>query len=283
MESMDPFEGFRQGWRALLLITTCFAGVTASASSAEGGLCGRSHSQILSQFEDPSHRIAFKNHGGLFNGGVCWWHSRLQRSSIYLAQYSPEQPKPTLQEARDLIDHLIRMDSVVSIPGYRNFREFSLDFRPLIQESLNEWQIRDGFLYQQWTRGLYGRSRLSAKGLKARMKKIFSRFKRSKPGLWVMAQHPGITSHALLVIGMTPTANGFRLRAIDSNLPQGIREIEYQSGHHSLQLAGDPFIPYAGFESDERKITRVLNRHCSGERTPPLESDVTVDAVQVFE
>jgi hypothetical protein len=269
----------RHGWRLLPIAIACFINTPGLASP----LCGRTNSDLTSAFEAPGNRIAFKNNGGLFNGGVCWWHSRLQRSSVYLAQFDPQQARPTMREAQRILDHLIHLDSVVTIPGYRNFHEFSADFQPLIQEKLNQWQVRDGFLSQQWIRGLYGRPRLSPRGLRERMKRIFSRFKRAKPGLWVMAQYPGITSHALLLIGMKPTEKGFLLRAIDSNLPSGIREIEYSPGDRSLELGGSEFIPYAGFETDQRKIQNVLARHCAAEQTARTASDVAVDAVEVFE
>lgn len=249
----------RHGWRPLLILS----GFIFTSTSLASSLCGRSKAELLSAFEATENRIAFRNNGGLFNGGVCWWHSRLQRSTVYLAEFAPTRPKPTAGEAEKIIDKLVHLDSTVVIPGYGNFRDFSADFRPLIQEKLDQWQLRDGFLAQQWVRGLYGRPRLGARGLRERMKNIFARFKRSKPGLWVMAQHPGITSHALLLIGMSPTEKGFRLRAIDSNLPLGIREIDYTPGDQSLEVDGNPFVPYAGFESDERKIERALKRHCS--------------------
>lgn len=238
-----------------------------STQSLAQTLCERTRADLLIQFEDPANRMGFRNDGGLLDGGVCWWHSRLQRSSLYLARFEPTLPRPTQKAARKIIEHLIHFDSVVTIPGYSNFSEFSKDYQEPIQNELNEWQIRDGFIHHQWVRGLYGRPSLPPAVLRERMDRIFVKFKKSKPGLWVMAQFPGITSHALLFIGMTRTSTGFTIRAIDSNRPSMTREITYQYGDRSLKLGNEGFTPFVGFQSDQEEIDETLNRYCSARRT----------------
>jgi len=257
---MLHLPGFRAVLGALVL--------TSSLAAQASPLCDRNRSSLFLEFLDPVNRIAFKNHGGLMNGGVCWWHSRLQRSAIYLAGFAPEKPAPSGADARALIRHLIRFDSVVEIPGYANFHDFSRDFEQVIQKELEAWQLRDGFLHQQWVRGLYGRPSMPAAVLKRRMERIYSRFLSSKPGLWIMAQLPGITSHALLLIGMEKTEQGYRMKAIDSNRPGTTRDLVYAEGDQSIALGKDHFTPFAGFQTDQEEIDETLESYCSGSGAP---------------
>jgi hypothetical protein len=234
--------------------------VSSSVQAAD--FCARSNVEFTQLLEAPESRIAFRNDGGLIDGGVCWWHSRLQRSSVYLAQYAPEKSKPTQNEARLLVQDLIHFRRVVEIPGYANFSSFSQDYENVIQKELEQWQLRDGFIYQQWARGVYGRAQMPAKTLKKRMNKVYEKFSRSKPGMWAMIQMKGITSHALLFIGMTKNAQGYHIRAIDSNRPELTREFDYRYGDRSLYLNGNAFVPYVGFQLDQVRINSALARHC---------------------
>src|SRR6476620_3641879 len=84
-------------------------------------VCTRSQDDIKRLISDVSSRVAFKNQGGFFNGGVCWWHSRLQRSSAYLVKFAPSEVRPSGPEL-DFILHSLRvMNKVVTIPGYSDF------------------------------------------------------------------------------------------------------------------------------------------------------------------
>ena len=252
----------RHGWRLLFALSFTLV----SRPSLSGELCSQTRAELLAKFELRENRLGFRNDGGLFDGGVCWWHSRLQRSSIYLARFEPALPRPTEKESKEIVEHLVRFDSVVTIPGYSNFNDFSRDHEGLIQHELNEWQIRDGFIKQQWIRGLYGRPSLPPSVLRERMARIFVKFKASKPGLWVMAQFPGITSHALLFLGMTRTAEGFHLRVIDSNRPEITRELTYHYGDRSIQLGNEGFTPFVGFQSDQETIDTTLAGYCNSRR-----------------
>ena len=228
--------------------------------------------------------MGFKNQGGIGNGGTCWWHSRLQRSAVYLAEFNPALPKPGEVKAREILRHLIRMDEAVVIPGYAGFRDLSADFQALIQRDLNAWQLEDGIVNQQWIRGLYGRSELPSEKMRARMNTIHSKMLRRDPGLWLMAQMPGIVSHALLLIGMESTSEGYELRVIDSNRPSETRTLRYRNGDRSLVLDGTPFVPYAGFQNDAFKIEDSLQQTCNpGRSDEENESTVPADIVQIFE
>jgi hypothetical protein len=240
--------------------------VTDPANGAD--FCERSDADLFERFSDPSMRMGFQNQGGLLNGGTCWWHSRLQRAAIYLARFRPELPKPDRVQAERIVRALVHFRSVVEIPGFSGFAEFSREHERLVQRELDLWQIRDGFVNQQWIRGLSGRPELPARRLERRMEKIHRAFKASKPGLWLMAQMKGITSHALLLLGMESTGTGYRLRFIDSNFPDETRELEYRRGERALDLGYATFVPYAGYRNDFRRIAAAIDSHCGRGLSP---------------
>ncbi len=234
--------------------------VLISNSAIADNVCDQSSSATQYKFFDLKNRISFRNEGGLFDGGVCWWHSRFQRAAIYLARYAPEKQKPSPAQAQKIVHDLTSMNHVVEIPGFENLFDFSLAFEPQIQKELDDWQLRDGFIFQQWARGLYGRSSLPPNEMKKRMSIIYSKFKKSLPGMWVMAQLPGITSHALLIIDMKPNADGFDLSFIDSNAPNTTLATSYHSGDRTVTAHG--MVPYVGFNEDFVKIEKALKSSC---------------------
>jgi len=246
--------------KLVILSTLLFSCLPLTGQAKE--ICNRSRKELFQQFKTDENRIAFENDGGLFNGGVCWWHSRLQRSSVYLARFSPEKQKPTQAEAEAIVNQLAHLSGVVEIPGYQNFYEFSLDHPKIIQHELNQWQKRDGFLNQQWIRGLSGKNHLSADQLKSQMNNIFGQFQKSEPGLWLMVQMKGITSHALLLLNMVKTEQGYLLTTIDSNFPDTTVSFDYHFGDTFLRYGGSTFVPYAGFQKDMLKINQALEQYC---------------------
>ncbi len=239
-----------------------FTVLMAAPSVQAGDFCARSEEDLRAVFDDPSQRMGFENQGGLMNGGTCWWHSRLQRAAIYLVRFRPELPRPDRAAVERILKDLVHQRQVVEIPGYSGFAEFTRDHQAQVQRELDLWQIRDGFVNQQWIRGLSGRPVMPARKLAKRMERIHRAFRASKPGLWVMAQMKGITSHALLLLGMESTSAGYRLQFIDSNFPDETRGLEYRRGDRSLDLGYAEFIPYAGFRNDFRRIAAALDAHC---------------------
>jgi hypothetical protein len=51
--------------------------------------------------------FSFSNTGGILNGGVCWWHSRMQRAALYLTVYLPDMPPPSKPEVRRILCDLM--------------------------------------------------------------------------------------------------------------------------------------------------------------------------------
>ncbi len=226
--------------------------------------CSRTQADILSVLESPMARIAFKNEGGLFNGGVCWWHSRLQRSSVYLSRFAPEKPKPSAEAAKNILLALRKMSQTVTIPGYSDFISFTKDHQGIAQQILNDWQTYDGVFNSEWRRGISGRSTLPAADLEKQMRAVFEFTKTSPVPVWIMAQMKGITSHAFLVVDMVQTGAGYDMKVIDSNVPGKTRRIQYRVGQTTVTVIGSDyaFIPYVGFQNDFRLITSAIKGAC---------------------
>lgn len=247
---------------AISIVFSVSSSFTYAADSMKK-ICSRTRSELLEQFHSSENRLAIVNGGGLFQGGVCWWHSRFQRSSLYLARFSPEKQKPSIPEAKEIIRKLVHFEGVVEVPGYENFFSFSQDFSNLIQAALNDWQIRDGFIQQQWIRGISGRNHLPASAMTQRMDQLYETFLRSEPGLWIMVQLKGITSHALLLLDFVKTEHGYDLETLDSNFPDTTIYFHFQKGDTSLHYGGASFVPYAGFQRDQVKINQALAQFCT--------------------
>lgn len=255
---------------ALLFATPLFAQTRA--------FCERNRGDILSLMQESKARIAFRNNGGIGNGGVCWWHSRLQRSSFFLAKFSPSAPRPDARALRRILVHLRSMDTVVTIPGYENFSDFTRAHQKEVQKLLNEWQIIDGLYNFEWLRGISGRSTLPAQEMKARMDAVFESYQHSPAAMWIMAQMEGITSHSFLVFHMEKVNGGYDLDLIDSNHPMELVTVRYQEGDQNLQTnrGSTPFVPYVGFQEDFKKISKSLTSHCRSKSLELLQDFVDV-------
>ena len=213
-------------------------------------------------------RIAFDNQGGIAGGGVCWWHSRLQRAFLYLAKFNPTAPRPTLEKARDLLNDLIWERGYVEIPGFPDTKSFTAAFENLIQEQLNIWQVTDGFISQGWILGITGSSSLPPTDMKTRMDQIYAQYTiahAKNDMLWLLLQLKGVASHASLLESMTPDASGgYRLEMIDSNYPLGIVSYFYKNGDRSLTPFGingynDTWVPYVSYARDLTRIHAAIS------------------------
>lgn len=200
-----------------------------------------------------SSRLAFGNHGGLKNGGVCWWHSRLQRAAFYLTSFNPNLPKPDKKELKNILRKLRYMTAMVEIPGFKNFHEFSKFYINEIQTVLEKWQISDGFLYFQWIRGISGTSNVNSRSYLNRMNKMYHEIKNSDYINWTMLQLPGIEAHAYLILSMDKISeNKYRFKVVDSNEPLDTTVI----------TTDDKPALYLGFHSDIKKIKSIHQKYC---------------------
>jgi hypothetical protein len=205
---------------------------------------------------ETTNLFSFKNTGGLMSGGVCWWHSRFQRNILYLTIFRPSLPKVGTEETKKLI-HQIRLgSSVVSIPGFANFSDFSKENKNLIQSELNAWQIYDGFVLGSWIDGLKGKTKLPADELSKLMDKVYQYVGVDKKIAWEKLQLKGITSHAWLIVDIKKLDDGYDMGIIDSNNPRMSTLYSYRTGDISFFIKGyGDFIPYLEFKREEEKIT----------------------------
>lgn len=226
--------------------------------------CERRNADIGLELSKTENRVAFRNRGGLINGGVCWWHSRLQRSSLYLARFNPKRAKPNGAQLRGILSALKNMNQVVEIGGYKNFYDFTIGEEPSVQALLEAWQKQDGILYFQWIRGLSGRYELPPRDLEERMHDLADLVSTSPNPVWVMAQMKGITSHSFLIQNIEKVRDGYNLELVDSNAPLKFRYAHYRMGDSSLKLLDgrEPFVLYSGFQSDFTKIRRTIAKYC---------------------
>lgn len=209
------------------------------------------------------NRIAFENAGGFFGQGVCWWHSRLQRSFLYLAQFRPDLTPPDFKQVKKIVRKLIQQKGPVEIPGYRNTYEFTEAYQKLIQKKLNGWFWKDSILGAAYVEGLSGRWKMPAERLERHMDQLYKQFLAAQEEddlLWLKLQQPGVKAHAALLLDMVPSPEGgFDFWVVDSNFPLANSKMIYRPGMETLpgNFIADG-IPYVGKQRDMKKIKNAL-------------------------
>ena len=219
---------------------------------------------IMENFSNESlNLMSFKNRGGLLNKGVCWWHSRFQRNIFYLSIFRPDLNRPASSEVMSLIKEIRAGQSIVTIPGFANFLDFSEAYQNEIQKELNAWQIYDGVILGSWIDGLKGSTKVEANVLENMMKTLYKYVEIDKKIAYQKLQIKGITSHAWLIVGILPGPNGFEIGLLDSNKPNMTRNYSYKYGDTSFneKSYGD-FVPYLEFTREESRIDSVAKMFC---------------------
>lgn len=212
---------------------------------------------------EPNNLISFKNQGGLFDGGVCWWHSRFQRNIFYLAIFKPELPRPSTKELKSLIKEIRAGESVFTIPGFANISEFTDVHKKEILAELEAWQIYDGVVLGSWVDGLKGNTKVKPDVLKSMMDKVFQYVEVEKKIAYQKLQIKGITSHAWLIIGMKEGPNGYEVGFIDSNSPKQCLNYSYKVGDESFfEKSYGNFVPYLEFTREETRLSSVAKTYC---------------------
>lgn len=227
--------------------------------------CGRfSDLNTLASFSsEESNLMSFKNDGGLFNGGVCWWHSRFQRNIFYLSIFKPDLPRPKNSEIKALIKEIRSGEKMITIPGFSNFAEFTTVYQKEIQSELNAWQLYDGVVLGSWIDGLRGDTKIDPARLKSMMEKVYSYVQVDKKIAYQKLQIKGITSHAWLIVGMKKGPNGYEVGFLDSNSPRMSLNYSYKFGDESffIKSYGD-FVPYLEFTREEERIASIAKKYC---------------------
>ena len=245
---------------------------------------GEFSDDLLELSTDPSNLISFKNDGGLFNGGVCWWHSRFQRNALYLTIFRPDLEIPSVNEIKKIIKDIRSGLKIVTIAGYKNFKEFTEANRSLIQNELNSWQLYDGIILGKWIDGLSGSTTTRADILKEYMDILFDYVSVKKKIAYQKLQIKGITSHAWLVIGTTKTSNGMEIGYIDSNSPNMSKNYSYLIGDISFYTKSyGQFVPYLEFKREENRLSSIAKNFCFPESklaTSDFTRDYELDLIE---
>ncbi len=207
-------------------------------------------------------RIAFRNQGGFFGGGTCWWHSRFTRNAAYLTIFRPELEKPSKEETYKII-HKIRLGkSVVTVPGYTDLLEFTYENEDLVQKQLNAWQRHDSLVNMGWLQGLLGSTKNSPKRFKKKMDKLYKSVVDGNVVFQVL-QLKGVVAHAWLVVDMEKTPKGYDLVVVDSNYPRSTNFYRFEEGMKSFHYSGwGNFIPYTYKKSELKRIKRIGRKFC---------------------
>lgn len=219
-----------RGFVGLLLLLGC---APSFAITYKEQFCAKTNSQLLEQSIKPENRLSFRNPSGFLDMGVCWWHSRFERASNYLAIFIPSQPKPTAKIAREIISKLITRKQVVVIPGYKNLHEFSEAYRGTLVTALSKWQLKDGLINQFWYINITANSSLTPSQMKARMDQIYAKFKNTNMLTTIVLKGTAVM-HMWNIADMTPTVEGYKLTITDSNIIKEPKIIFYANGDTTL-------------------------------------------------
>jgi hypothetical protein len=241
---------------------------TIPSQSMEQFCADRTDSRFVKDLtSDSSNMMAFQNYGGIGNGGVCWWHSRMQRNALYLTVYEPAEAKPTKEVAAEIIAKIRAGKEIVTIPGYSNFGEFSNDYQTVVQRALEKWQKGDGILRASWFTGLEGSSKVSSTKLKEMMDELYQYVEVEDNIAYEKLQIKGIVAHAWLVTGMKKNPDGYDLQIIDSNFPLQTIIYNYTEGmtnfHHDYY---GNFVPYLERKGELENVNLTILKYCNPDK-----------------
>lgn len=247
-----------------LLTLLLFLSISQAFGSNEEFCANRSQPKFVKDLTlDLSNLMSFKNHGGIRNGGVCWWHSRFQRAALYLTHYNPSAEKPDLATARQIIRTIRNANDIVEIPGFINFLEFSTHFKNEIQNELEAWQRFESLRFT-WIRGLRGSTHVSAEWMKQLMDNLYQETEVEGNISFQKLQMKGITAHAWLVVSMKKFDNGYDLEIIDSNHQNMTKIYQYRHGDtHLLYKEKSPFTPYLEHTFEMERIQTAIKEACA--------------------
>lgn len=247
----------------MLLISFSVSAFVPSQSKEEFCADRKDKSFVKSLAQHSGNLMSFRNHGGIVNGGVCWWHSRFQRNALYLTYYNPSLPKPDRKTAIALIRDIRNQDGLTEIPGFNNFEEFSIAFEKEIQDELERWQRFESLRFT-WIRGLRGASSVSAEWLKELMDNLYEEVVTNNNIAFQKLQMKGVTAHAWLVVNMAKSADGYELEVVDSNFPNQTTHYQYRIGDNHLQYPYiGQFVPYLENVNEMNWINETIQEECT--------------------
>lgn len=215
---------------------------------------------------NPDNLIPIPNQGGIADGGVCWWHSRLQRSSIYLAHYSPHKLKPNEKETNQILKKLRQMESFVEIPGYSQFSSFIQDNKETVQKFLENWQITDGVFGFGFLMGLPNKSKdFTDSDLQQEIKNLRQQVNQENKIVYQMVQTAGVKSHSWLItdVQISDYDSSAEISVVDPAFPQEISVVRHIGGDNQLstQMYGQ-LHSFTQQEKELEKIKQVYLKNC---------------------
>jgi hypothetical protein len=242
--------------------------------------------------------MAFDNDGRFLgiDTGICWWHTRFHRNLHYLAHFAADCSAPDTSSDQGqkyfakIIKDIMRGKAVTIIPGFKNARDFTSD--PHIEDLINkrfQKEIHiDGLLKFSWVKGLQGSSNWSFKNRNQEKKRarqvprqdreideIEAELNQGYP-VYVMLQHPGAATHALLVFDYEEIDDGElvtrRLFTQDSNFQSYLERIpsrpyrmfDYVAGiwRNPDQNRNRSFNVYVQRRKETRKVVDKFKAYC---------------------
>lgn len=250
----------------LLAVSAMMAQFANAQDDYLNTFCENSKNPLTFKFKamDSSNLMAFRNHGGIGNQGVCWWHSRFQRNALYLTIFKAENPRDSDDVLRTKIKQIRNGKQIVVINGFEDFFEFSSEKEKLIQRELEKWQKSDGIIKFKWVQGLRGKPTLEPQQMRAMLDDLYERVVTNGQITYQKLQFKGIGAHAWLVVDMERTFNGYRLYVIDSALPTDILVYDYVQGMTAFDHAlFGRFAPRTEFENETTQVLDVIRRNCN--------------------
>jgi hypothetical protein len=234
----------------LLIASLCLGSLQAAAKAplgyndpnpmASANICQMKAEDFLEKAEHPGNLTQNSNADGPLYTGLCWWHTKMQRAALYLAVFDqPNKPKPTQQEAYDIFAKLRDLEEVVSIPGFKNWSEFTAAFRVEFYQMLAHWEVRD-VVQLQFLKGI----RASGATDISTLQKISDEVNDYKRLTFVLLKWPMIPAHSWIVQSFERQGAEIKVGFIDSNIPQSINQ--YDSKGNAYQI-----FDHTGYDSEE--------------------------------
>jgi hypothetical protein len=204
--------------------------------------------------------------------GICWWHSRFQRSLNYLAVARPlnkGESRMTDQEIRAAINDVINETNVVELRGYKSILEFTEQNKEIILHFLTYWQLTE---VPQAARGLVGSSKADPENLKTKMHELYKDVMVNKTIQFQVQQLEGIEAHSWIVFGMAKTFKnkkwvGYTILAVDSERATSVDVVHYTFGDTQIGTVKNSYVPYTQRPQSELRYFTALAYYCKPEKT----------------
>ena len=243
-----------------LVVSLCLGSLQAAAKAPVGydepnpfaaaDICQMRAEDFLAKAEHPSNLTSNHNTDGNLGTGLCWWHSKLQRSALYLTVFDqPDQPKPTRAEALHILAKLRDLKEVVSVPGFKNWFDFSLAYSHEFYQILNHWEMRD-IAQLQFLKGI----RALKETDQVMLQKISDEMNDYKRLTFVLLKRPLFDAHSWILQSFQLEGSDFKAEFIDSNYPAHVNQYESKENVYKIQK-------HNGFKTDVDPETGIKSGH----------------------